>query len=72
MARQGDIHRVTGETDVKVRLDLDGSGQCQASTGVPFLDHMLHQISSHGLIDLEINAVAVSYTHLTLPTILLV
>ena len=57
MARQGDIHRVTGETDVKVRLDLDGAGQCQASTGVPFLDHMLHQISSHGLIDLEINAV---------------
>ena len=57
MARQGTIHRVTGETDVKVRLDLDGSGQCQASTGVPFLDHMLHQISSHGLIDLEINAV---------------
>ena len=57
MARQGDIHRVTGETDVKVRLDLDGFGQCQISTGVPFLDHMLHQISSHGLIDLEINAV---------------
>ena len=57
MARKGDIHRVTGETDVKVRLDLDGSGQCQASTGVTFLDHMLHQISSHGLIDLEINAV---------------
>ena len=57
MARQGTIHRVTGETDVKVRLDLDGSGKCHASTGVPFLDHMLHQISSHGLIDLEINAV---------------
>ena len=57
MTRQGEIHRVTGETDVKVCLDLDGSGKCQASTGVPFLDHMLHQISSHGLIDLEINAV---------------
>ena len=57
MTRQGEIHRVTGETDVKVCLDLDGSGRCQASTGVPFLDHMLHQISSHGLIDLEINAV---------------
>jgi imidazoleglycerol-phosphate dehydratase len=42
---------------VKVRLDLDGSGQCQAGTGVPFLDHMLHQISSHGLVDLEIDAV---------------
>lgn len=55
--RTGEIHRVTGETDVKVRLGLDGTGQCQASTGVPFLDHMLHQISSHGLIDLEINAV---------------
>ena len=57
MERQGEVHRVTGETDVRVRLGLDGSGRCQASTGVPFLDHMLHQISSHGLIDLEINAV---------------
>ena len=54
--RSGEIHRVTGETDVQVRLNLDGSGQCQASTGVPFLDHMLHQISSHGLIDLVISA----------------
>ena len=54
--RTGEIHRVTGETDVQVRLNLDGSGQCQASTGVSFLDHMLHQISSHGLIDLEISA----------------
>jgi imidazoleglycerol-phosphate dehydratase len=42
---------------VRVRLDLDGTGRCQANTGVPFLDHMLHQISSHGLIDLEVNAV---------------
>ena len=55
-ARTGEIHRVTGETDVRVSLDLDGTGQCHAVTGVPFLDHMLHQISSHGLIDLEINA----------------
>ena len=57
MERQGEVHRVTGETDVRVHLGLDGSGLCQASTDVPFLDHMLHQISSHGLIDLEINAV---------------
>ena len=57
MERQGEIHRVTGETDVRVRLDLDGSGRCQVSTGVPFLDHMLHQISSHGLIDLDIHAI---------------
>ncbi|MGA0022598.1 MAG: imidazoleglycerol-phosphate dehydratase, partial [Vulcanococcus sp.] len=50
--RTGEIHRVTGETDVRVKLNLDGSGACAVSTGVPFLDHMLHQISSHGLIDL--------------------
>ena len=55
--RSGTVQRVTGETNVKVLLDLDGTGQCQASTGVPFLDHMLHQISSHGLLDLEIKAV---------------
>ncbi|BEV35576.1 imidazoleglycerol-phosphate dehydratase HisB [Synechococcus sp. M16CYN] len=55
--RTGEIHRHTGETDVKVLLNLEGSGQCQVNTGVPFLDHMLHQISSHGLIDLVVNAV---------------
>ena len=54
--RSGQIHRVTGETDVQVTLGLDGTGGCQVATGVPFLDHMLHQISSHGLIDLEIIA----------------
>ncbi len=50
------ISRATRETDVQVRLDLDGSGQAQIVTGVPFLDHMLSQISTHGLIDLEIQA----------------
>lgn len=54
--RQGQVHRQTGETDVRVVLQLDGSGQCHVSTGVPFLDHMLHQIASHGLFDLEISA----------------
>ena len=54
--RTGDIHRVTGETDVRVRLGLDGIGKCKVNTGVAFLDHMLNQISSHGLIDLEISA----------------
>ena len=54
--RIGSIHRLTGETDVRVALNLDGAGRCQACTGVAFLDHMLHQISSHGLIDLEIAA----------------
>jgi imidazoleglycerol-phosphate dehydratase len=54
--RTGTIHRVTGETDVRVTLGLDGTGRATVSTGVPFLDHMLHQISSHGLIDLDIQA----------------
>ncbi len=54
--RQATVSRTTGETDVQVSLDLDGSGQCEANTGIPFLDHMLHQISSHGLIDLAVRA----------------
>ncbi len=54
--RTGAIHRVTGETDVRVELNLDGNGTCQVATGVPFLDHMLHQLASHGLLDLTISA----------------
>ncbi|MDB9516988.1 imidazoleglycerol-phosphate dehydratase HisB [Roseofilum reptotaenium CS-1145] len=54
--RAASVHRVTGETDVTVWLDLDGQGKCSAKTGIPFLDHMLHQISSHGLIDIEVEA----------------
>ncbi|WP_017297869.1 imidazoleglycerol-phosphate dehydratase HisB [Nodosilinea nodulosa] len=56
LSRRASVSRTTGETDVQVSLDLDGTGQCEASTGIPFLDHMLHQISSHGLIDLEVRA----------------
>jgi imidazoleglycerol-phosphate dehydratase len=41
---------------VQVTLNLDGTGTCTAKTGIPFLDHMLHQIASHGLIDLEVRA----------------
>ena len=55
-ARTASIRRTTGETDVQVTLNLDGSGKCSAATGIPFLDHMLHQIASHGLIDLEVKA----------------
>jgi imidazoleglycerol-phosphate dehydratase len=54
--RTASVHRATGETDVQVNLNLDGQGQCSSKTGIPFLDHMLHQISSHGLIDLDIRA----------------
>jgi imidazoleglycerol-phosphate dehydratase len=50
------VQRTTGETDVKVIINLDGTGKCNVNTGIPFLDHMLHQISSHGLFDLDIQA----------------
>ncbi len=55
-ARTASVQRKTGETDVSVSINIDGTGQCVADTGIPFLDHMLHQISSHGLIDLEVKA----------------
>ena len=50
------VHRTTGETNVHVTINLDGTGICKVSTGIPFLDHMLHQIASHGLFDLDIQA----------------
>ena len=56
VSRLVSVSRTTGETDVRLTLNLDGTGQCSAKTGVPFLDHMLHQIASHGLIDLDVRA----------------
>ena len=57
MIRTASVKRTTSETDVTVILNLDGTGICQSATGVPFLDHMIHQLSSHGLIDLEVSAI---------------
>lgn len=54
--RFASVSRTTKETDVQVTLNVDGTGKCTADTGVPFLDHMLHQIASHGLFDLEVRA----------------
>jgi imidazoleglycerol-phosphate dehydratase len=56
VARTASVNRKTGETDVRVTVNLDGTGRCLAKTGIPFLDHMLHQIASHGLVDLEVQA----------------
>ena len=54
--RSGEISRVTKETDVFVQIDIDGSGQCDVSTGIGFLDHMIQQLSSHGLFDIKVRA----------------
>lgn len=54
--RQAEISRNTLETQITVRLNLDGSGRCRCATGVPFLDHMLDQIARHGMIDLDVEA----------------
>ena len=56
MNRIADIRRDTKETQIRVRVDLDGSGAAQLATGIGFFDHMLDQIARHGLIDLEIEA----------------
>jgi imidazoleglycerol-phosphate dehydratase len=52
--RQKQVHRKTKETDVRVKLNLDGSGKANIDTGLPFLDHMLELFAKHGLFDLEI------------------
>jgi len=54
--RTAEIHRKTNETEVHVRLDLDGSGQYQIDTGVGFVDHMLSHVAVHGLFDLSLTA----------------
>ena len=56
MTRTARVHRKTAETDIQVRLDLDGSGRAELATGIGFFDHMLDQIARHGLIDLAIQA----------------
>ena len=52
--RLADVRRKTKETDVRVKLNLDGSGQSQISIGVPFLEHMLELFAKHGLFDLYV------------------
>lgn len=56
MSRNASVTRHTLETQITLSLNLDGSGNSQLRTGVPFLEHMLDQVARHGLIDLEIQA----------------
>ena len=56
MSRNATIDRSTKETKVKLTLELDGRGEHQIETGVPFFDHMLTQIARHGFFDLTLAA----------------
>ena len=55
-ARTAEVTRNTGETQICVAINLDGTGAQSLNTGVPFLDHMIDQIARHGLIDIQIDA----------------
>ena len=54
--RQASVERTTGETEILVRIDLDGNGRSSIKTPLPFLSHMLDQIARHGLFDLDVEA----------------
>ena len=54
--RKYEIHRKTSETDIKLRLNLDGQGDCTANCGIGFLDHMIQLLAFHAQVDLEVEA----------------
>ncbi|MDH4288740.1 MAG: imidazoleglycerol-phosphate dehydratase HisB [Aquincola sp.] len=56
MSRIAQVQRNTKETQIRVKVNLDGTGAAQLATGIGFFDHMLDQVARHGLIDLEIEA----------------
>jgi len=55
-ARKADVQRKTNETDIHLSIQLEGEGQYEVSTGVPFLDHMLELFARHGFFDLRVQA----------------
>jgi len=55
-SRVATISRKTKETEIQIRIDLDGSGQYSVETGIPFFDHMLESFARHGLFDLDVKA----------------
>ncbi len=56
MDRSAEVDRRTNETQIRVRVAIDGSGEAELATGIGFFDHMLDQIARHGLIDLQVDA----------------
>jgi imidazoleglycerol-phosphate dehydratase len=57
MSRHATRHRTTGETDIEIEIEIDGTGRTEVSTGLPFFDHMLDQLGRHGGLDLRVAAV---------------
>ena len=56
MSRTAEIERITNETKIQIKLNLDGTGKHSISTGIPFFDHMLVLFTVHGLMDLDVEA----------------
>jgi imidazoleglycerol-phosphate dehydratase len=56
MSRTATIHRKTNETDIRLKLDLDGRGRARIATGIRFFDHMLELVARHGAFDLHVQA----------------
>lgn len=54
--RKAEVERITKETQIRIALNLDGQGRVEASTGIPFLDHMLNAFGKHALFDLDVKA----------------
>lgn len=68
MTRVAELHRTTSETDIALRVDLDGTGKADIETGIGFLDHMLTALARHGLFDLHVRArgdLHIDYHHTT-------
>ena len=66
-ARSAAVRRDTRETQIAVKINLDGTGASRFATGIPFLEHMLEQVARHGLVDLEVDAtgdVHIDYHHM--------
>ncbi|KAA3615426.1 MAG: imidazoleglycerol-phosphate dehydratase HisB [Calditrichaeota bacterium] len=56
MSRKAKINRKTGETNIALSINIDGSGKAEIATGIGFFDHMLHLLAVHSLVDIEIKA----------------
>ena len=57
MSRNSDVSRKTSETDIAIKMNLDGTGKYNISTGINFFNHMLESFSKHSMIDLDVNAI---------------